>query len=237
MVDAVTPRWHGDNYQARIFWENAFNLLLPNTCVVEVTFEADGPKAFDDVVVKYEPAIASSGPQRITADYHQVKWHVQTGGRFGFADLVDPEFIGAQSVSLLQRLQQARQTAPSSACFTFLTTYRIKDDDPLGMLISGHDGSVLVERLFDGTTDRSRMGRVRKLWREHLQLSSDDELKQLIMGLRIFEGYRSLDELRASINLKAQIVGVLACSAADSDFRYDELARQLKVRAAQQADP
>ena len=98
-------------------------------------------------------------------------------------------------------------------------------------------GSVLVERLFDGTTDRSRMGRVRKLWREHLQLSSDDELKQLIMGLRIFEGYRSLDELRASINLKAQIVGVLACSAADSDFRYDELARQLKVRAAQQADP
>ena len=52
MVDAVTPRWHGDNYQARIFWENAFNLLLPNTCVVEVTFEADGPKAFDDVVVK-----------------------------------------------------------------------------------------------------------------------------------------------------------------------------------------
>ena len=131
---------------------------------------------------------------------------------------------------MLQRLQQARQTAPSSACFTFLTTYRIKDDDPLGMLISGHDGSVLVERLFDGTTDRSRMGRVRKLWREHLQLSSDDELKQLIMGLRIFEGYRSLDELRASINLKAQIVGVLACSAADSDFRYDELARQLKVR-------
>ncbi len=169
MVDAVMPRWHGDNYQARIFWENAFNLLLPNTCVVEVTFEADGPKAFDDVVVKYEPAIASSGPQRITADYHQVKWHVQTGGRFGYADLVDPEFIGAQSVSLLQRLQQARQTAPSSACFTFLTTYRIKDDDPLGMLISGHDGSVLVERLFDGTTDRSRMGRVRKLWREHLQ--------------------------------------------------------------------
>ena len=23
MTDAVIPRWHGDNYQARIFWENA----------------------------------------------------------------------------------------------------------------------------------------------------------------------------------------------------------------------
>jgi hypothetical protein len=230
MVDAVTPRWHGDNYQARIFWENAFNLLLPNTCVVEVTFEADGPKAFDDVVVKYDPAVARSGPQRISADYHQVKWHVHTGGRFGYADLVDPDFIGAQSVSLLQRLKQARQTAPSSAHFTFLTTYRIKDDDPLGLLVSAHDGSMLVERLFDGTTDRSRMGRVRKLWRDHLQLATDEELKHVVAGLRIFEGYRSLDELRASINLRAQVVGVLACNAADSDFRYDELARQLKVR-------
>ena len=230
MVDAVTPRWHGDNYQARVFWENAFNLLMPHTCVVEVTFEADGPKAFDDVVVKYDPAIAGSGPQRVTADYHQVKWHVQTGGRFGYVDLLDPAFIGAQSVSLLQRLQQARQTAPASAHFTFLTTYRIKDDDPLGMLISSHDGSVLVERLFDGKTDRSRMGKVRKLWRDHLQLSTDDELRQVITGLRVFEGYRSLDELRANINLKAQVVGVLACNDADSDFRYDELARQLKVR-------
>ncbi len=51
MVDAVVPRWHGDNYQARIFWENALNLLDPTSCVVEVTFEANGPKAFDDVVV------------------------------------------------------------------------------------------------------------------------------------------------------------------------------------------
>jgi hypothetical protein len=112
----------------------------------------------------------------------------------------------------------------------FPSTYRIKDDDPLGLLISGHDGSVLVERLFDGTTDRSRMGKVRKLWRDHLQLATNEELKQVVMGLRVFEGYRSLDELRASINLRAQVVGVLACNAADSDFRYDELARQLKVR-------
>jgi hypothetical protein len=230
MVDAVTPRWHGDNYQARIFWENAFNLLMPNTCVVEVTFEANGPKAFDDVVVKYDPAIASSGSQRVTADYHQVKWHVETGGRFGYTDFVDPDFIGAQSVSLLQRLQQARQTAPASACFTFLTTYRIKDEDPLGLLVSGHDSSILVERLFDGTTDRSRMGKVRKLWREHLQLATDDELKAIIAGLRVFEGHRSLNELRANINLKAQVVGLLACDDTASDFRYDELARQLKIR-------
>ena len=170
MAKAVVARWHGDNYQARVFWQNALNLLSPESCVVEVTFEADGPKAFDDVVVKYDPPIARSGSHRVSAEYHQIKWHVQTGGRFGYEDFIDPEFIGAQSYSLLERLQQARGTAPTSAHFTLLTTDRIKDGDPLAKLISGNDRSLLVERLFDGTTDRSCMGKVRKCWRKHLKL-------------------------------------------------------------------
>jgi len=230
VVDAVTARWHGDNYQARVFWENAFNLLLPHSCVVEVTFESNGPKAFDDVVVKYDPPVVRSGPERVSAEYHQVKWHVQTGGRFGYEDFVDPDFIGANRFSLLERLQQARRTAPISAHFAFLTTYRIKDGDPLAELISGHDRTLLVERLFDGTTDRSRMGKVRKCWRQHLKLASDGELKVVVTGLRVLDGHRTLEELRSEINLKAKVVGVLACNAAESDFRYDELARQLKIR-------
>lgn len=230
MADAVVARWHGDNYQARIFWENAFNLLIPDSCVTEVTFEANGPKAFDDVVVKYDPPVARSGPDRVSAEYHQVKWHTDTGGRFGYEDFIHPDFIGAKSFSLLERLHQAHKTAPSSANFTFLTNYRIKDSDPLGKLVSGNDNTLLVERLFDRTTDHSRMGKVRKCWRDHLNLQSDDELRVVVRRLRVIEGYRSLAELRAQINLKAQLVGLLACNAAESDFRYDELARQLKVR-------
>lgn len=230
MVDAVTAPWHGANYQSRVFWENALNLLAPHSCVVEVTFEANGPKAFDDVVVKYDPPIVRSGSERVAADYHQVKWHVQTGGRFGFADFIDPDFIGAKSVSLLQRLQQARQTAPTGANFTFLTTYRIADGDKLAALVSGNDRSLLVEKLFDGTTDRSRMGQVRKLWRDHLGLGSDEALREVVRGLRVVENYRSLDELRMQINYRAQVVGLLTYEADKSDFRYDELARQLKAR-------
>lgn len=230
MADAVVARWHGDNYQARVFWENAFNLLRPHSCVVEVTFEANGPKAFDDVVVRYDPPVARSGPERISAEYHQVKWHVEMGGRFGYEDFVSPAFIGAQSTSLLERLQQARKTEPASAHFTFLTTYRIKDGDPLADLVSGNDRMLLVERLFDGTTDKSRMGKVRKCWREHLKLETDDQLKAIVLGLRVLDGHRSLGELRAEINDKAHSLGLLACDATDSDFRYDELARQLKVR-------
>lgn len=230
MVDAINALWHGNNYQARIFWENAFSLLDDSSCVVEVTFEANGPKAFDDVVVKYDPPIPRSQTARIAADYHQVKWHTEYGGRFGYEDLTQPDFIGAQSVSLLQRLKQARQSAGADASFSFITTYGIKDDDPLKDLIAGTDKSLLVEKLFDGTkTDGSRMGKVRKAWREHLELSSDEELKTVVTGLRIFERHRSLDELRSQINLKARVVGMLTC-ATNSDFRYDELARQLKTR-------
>ena len=230
MVDSVTAPWHGGNYQARIFWQNAFNLLMNQSGVVEVTFEADGPKAFDDLVVKYDPPIPRSGPDRVSADYHQIKWHNDSAGRFGYEDLISPEFIGASSVSLLQRLQQARVTAPASAHFSFMTTYRIKDGDPLARLVSANDHTLLLERLFDAKKDRRAMGKVRKLWREHLGLGSDDELKAVVRGLRIFEGYLSLEELRTNINCRAQAVGVLTSNATDSDFRLDELARQLKVR-------
>ncbi len=232
MVDAVMPRWHGDNYQARVFWENALNLLDDGaSCIVEVSFEADGPKAFDDVVVRYDPAVVRSGPERVTADYHQVKWHVEYGGRFGYADLVDPAFIGAKTSSILQRLEEARRNAGRGACFSFITTYRIKDGDPLADLISGNDRSLLIEKLFDGTkTDGSRMGAVRKLWREHLGLADNEGLREILANFRIFDGHRSLEELKESIVLRAKTVGVLTTLPTSSDFRLDELARALKKR-------
>jgi hypothetical protein len=230
MANAVIPRWHGDNYQSRIFWENAFNLLDPDSCVAEVTFEADGPKAFDDVVVKYDPPVVRSGPGRVRAEYHQVKWHSAYDGRFGFKDFTSPEFIGAQRFSLLERLQQARTMAGPESRFSLVTLDRIRDGDPLAELVSGHDKSLLTERLFDGTTSRSRMGKVRQCWREHLGLARDAELRELLMGFRVLEGHRSLEELRQQLNLKAQSVGLVTSPETQSEFRYDELARQLKVR-------
>ena len=159
-----------------------------------------------------------------------VKWHVEYGGRFGFEDFVDPTFIGAKTLSLLERLKAAKQSSSTGSRFAFITTYRAKDGDQLAELISGHDKSLLLEKLFDGTTDKSRMGHVRKLWREHLALANDNELRCVLTWLRIVEGHRSLDEVREQINLGAQVVGLIAYSDESSDFRYDELDRQLKVR-------
>ena len=110
-----------------IFWTKP-------SCVIEVTFEANGPTAFDDVVVRYDPPVARSGADRVAVEYHQVKWHVEYGGRFGFDDFVDPAFIGAKTLSLLERLKAAKQSSANGSRFALITTYRVRDGDPLAKL-------------------------------------------------------------------------------------------------------
>lgn len=231
MANAVEPRWHGDNYQSRFFWVHAASLLdaeRPN--VVEVTFEADGPKAFDDVVVRYDPGRSgATGSGRVTVDYYQIKWHVDRSGRFGFEDLTLPPFIGAQSVSILERLKQAREQAPEDAAFYLVTTDKLRDDDPLGDLVSPVDGSLRLQKLREGKTDGSRMGKVRKCWREHLKLDTDDELYAIVSSLHIKDNHHDLEYLRSQVSLKFRLVGLVGAEDATT-FQYDEAAKQLKIK-------
>lgn len=231
MSKAVAPRWRGDNYQSRFFWIHAASLLDPERLeVVEVTFEADGPKAFDDVVVRYDPGRPrASGPGRITVDYHQIKWHVDSSGRFGFKDLTSPAFIGATSVSILERLKIAKEGAEEGAAFHLITTDRVTDGDQLGELISQVDGSLRLQKLKEGKTDNSRMGKVRQCWREHLELSSDEELYALLDGLHITEGHSTLEQLRHDVSVKFRLVGLVGAES-ETAFIYDEAARQLLIK-------
>ncbi len=211
---------------------NSTAVLLPNPtlCVVEVTFEADAPKASDDVVLRFDLDLPTSSATRKSHEYIQVKWHVHHGGPFGYEDFTKPDFINATTTSLLQRLQAARNATSPLACFTFLTTDRLSEADPLRLMISSNDRHLLLERLFDGSGDRSKAGKVGRCWRMHLKLSSDDELRAVLGGFRILEGQSSSDELREEIGRRATSCGMSIPSAAYSDFRFDELARQLKKR-------
>lgn len=236
MANAVEARWHGDDYQARFFWIHAASLLDPQrTDVVEVTYEADGPKAFDDVVIRYDPARPSNGPYRVSVDYHQIKWHTDRSGRFGYAALTDPAFIGAQSVSLLERLVQAKANAPSHAAFTLVTTDRITDGDPLGSLLSTKDGALIIERLFVGKTASSRIGKVRKAWREHLGLADDEALRDVLAGFHIVEGHLSLDDMRGRASERLRLVGLIGGDDR-MEFTYDAAAQQLKVKGINKLD-
>lgn len=56
MVTSVTPKWYADDYQSRFFCIKATALRDPDTPhVIEVSYEADRPKAFDDVIIRDSP--------------------------------------------------------------------------------------------------------------------------------------------------------------------------------------
>ena len=228
MADAVVANWDGHDYQARFFWIHASGLLNPEqTHVVEVSYEADGPKGFDDVVVRYNPGQASRRPFRISTAHHQVKFHVSQAGRFGYENLITPEFIGAKKVSILERLRDAVAKAPPKSTFRLVTTDRIADGDTLDKLVSKRDKSLNVDKLFDGTGDRSEMGRVRKLWRDHLAIS-DDELRAVLETFHIDDGHMSLEAMRGAVDQNFQLVG-LVTGGNTLEYKYDAAARALKA--------
>ena len=57
MARANVARRHGDDFQARHFWLNAASLLDPHSPVIKVAYET-GPKAFDDILIEYDPKAA-----------------------------------------------------------------------------------------------------------------------------------------------------------------------------------
>ena len=225
MAQANVPRRRGDDFQARIFWLKAASLLDPDSPVVRVAFER-GPKAFDDILIEYDPAQAPSDHEGvpICIEHIQCKWHT-TAGTFGYQDLIDPTFINASRHSLLQRAYKAQRThAPTGngLRFELKINWRIQDKDPLLKLIGKSSDAINVEHLFAGKTDRSQMGKVRKLWREHLCID-DCELRKLIRVLAIAETTESLRALRQRLDERFAAVGLKRVPPSQAAFLYDDL--------------
>ena len=92
---------------------------------------------------------------------------------------------------------EAKDKSPENAAFTLVTTDRIKDGDQLLDLLSSDDRRLRLDKLFVPGGDKSRMGRVRKLWCDHLGLSSDVRhisarhvVPTFAFGLRLGEQWR-----------------------------------------------
>ena len=111
MTEAVTVRRDGDTFQARMFWMRAARLLFPDSPIARVSFET-GPKSFDDIWVDYAAGHGQLDQygRPLGREHIQCKWHV-TPGSYGYAALVDPEFINANARSLLQRAFDAHRAA------------------------------------------------------------------------------------------------------------------------------
>ncbi|PHR78670.1 SAVED domain-containing protein [Henriciella sp.] len=228
MTQAVTVRRDGDTFQARQFWLRAAQLLDPVSPIVRVGFES-GPKSFDDVWTEYaagrEPKDASGQPLR--REHIQSKWHTSPG-TFGYADLIDPEFINANARSLLQRARDAQlANAPDGlgAKFKLVTNWHLDRGDNLNPLISQRSGSIHLDRLFGTKTDNSKAGMIRKLWREHLDID-DHDLRIFANTLTFGTTSGTLEELRGWLDMLFASVGLRRVPAHESVFFYDDLAFQ-----------
>jgi hypothetical protein len=232
MTQAVVARKHGDDFQARLFWLHAALLLDPRGPVVRVGYET-GPKAFDDVLVEYDPAQAPQDHHGhpVFRDHLQCKWHVKPG-EFSYADLTDPGFTNAASQSFLQRARAAQvQHAPhgTGARFKLVTNWRLVANDPLVKLILMQWHALDLDALFDGTTDASAMGRLRKTWREHLA-TDEAALRQVARTLGISLRLESGDDLRERLNDRFAAMGMKRVSAAEAGFFYDDVIAKLHAQ-------
>lgn len=163
MVTAVVARQQGDDYQARIFWLEACRLFSRYSKVARVAYELNRIKAFDDVVVTYSAPLPDERGGVVTADYSQAKFHVDQAGSLTCQSLIDPKAIGATSFSLLQRLHAAvKATHGVGMRFNLISAWGIHPDDGLAEIVSNRNGELRLDRLFDGTTDRSARGKIRK---------------------------------------------------------------------------
>ncbi|QJB42445.1 SAVED domain-containing protein [Chitinophaga oryzae] len=195
MAENVIARLQGDHYQALFFWSEATKLLRPNQYVEKVTWESNTTAGYDDVVTQYVAPGRRCDDLLITKDHFQIKHHVSQAKAFTCAALIDPDFIGTTKATILSRLydiyKQDDQIVTNSR-FIIINTWGVDTKDPLGVLI-GSGGALRMEILFDGKSDSSKFGKIRRAWREHLQIETDDELRKVLTPLRIRHSYPDID--------------------------------------------
>lgn len=228
MARAIIARTRGDDYQARWFWIQVCRLFKPNTKVTRVIYEYNAAKAFDDVVVIYNQDMVDLDGNPLNGDYYQVKFHQTANGSLTWDNLIDPKFINATSISLLQRLYDAqRQHAPNGiGCnFYLFSPWKPHPNDLLASVVSETDGRIDWHRLAEGGP-RSSLGKLRIKLREHIGITDDAELYALLKPLRLWQGL-NLQQLQDYLNAQLQIAGFAPVEDNKLINPYDELTRKL----------
>lgn len=198
-----------------------------HTRVKKVAWEMDTTFGFDDVVVYYEPDILESGTL-VREEYFQVKFHVDHDRGFTWQALMEPEFIGAQKESLLQRLYRNYLKDPvrfASCRYYIINTWGIDHSNDLKNLLS-NVGAIRIQVLFQGS-EQSRFGKIRKQWKEHLGIKSDDELCALLASLRIKHSYDDEQRLKENLNNSLLLSGLKPIPSDQQASKYGDLIQKL----------
>jgi hypothetical protein len=145
--------------------------------------------------------------------------------------MMDPNFINATSVSLLQRMRNAQQKLAPKGCgcrFIIYSPWIVHPDNEMAKILDQTDGHIRWCVLSDGGA-KSRMGKVRAAWRKHLALASDEELRHVLAPIRVKCG-PTLDDLAQCMNLHIQLCGLKPVQDGAVLNPYDDLARKFIER-------
>jgi SMODS-associated and fused to various effectors sensor domain/ATPase family associated with various cellular activities (AAA) len=135
-------------------------------------------------------------------------------------------------VSLLQRALAAQlQYAPNGigARLRLVTNWRPQADDALSRLIRMHTHALDLDRLFDGTTPKSMMGKVLEAWSGHLGIDHD-ALRLVARTLAISQRLESGGDLRERLNDRFAAVGMRQVPPSETGFFYDDLIKKLHAQ-------
>ena len=223
MNKSIKARQDGDEYQQLYFWYYAMKMFDSNEGIEKIEFESDERKYFDDFVVFYKK---ESSPKNylnnsISKEFFQIKYHVRNTELLSIDNLINEKYIDAKT-SILERLKKLNEKFnPYDIHYIFISTNDINPTDELYELISNEEGQISLETLFKGKTSKSKMGKVREKFKNHLNCS-DDELKEILIPFRFIKG-KSKKDLISRINDKLTLYGFEIIKPSSNINKYCQL--------------
>jgi SMODS-associated and fused to various effectors sensor domain len=215
----------GDEYAHRFFWIQACQLLSGRRNVIKVSLEKPDIRAFDDVAAHYrEPELDAHG-RPITADYFQLKFHLTRTGVIRGSDLINPAFVNAETVSLLERVHAVTGDSDRPLRLNLVTPWAIDNKDPLARLVGNRDGALELETLFKARRS-SALGAMREAWRERLGGVDDGALRRALRHLR-FQSSRAMDRLDEALTHELVHAGLAPVNTGSAVNQYVAISRRL----------
>lgn len=229
MAAPIIARQLGDEYQQLVFWKYALMMLSGKYEIENIRYEDDSVKSYDDIVIQYStPQIFRDST--ISKEYIQVKFHMRDDGLFTIDNLLDPSFINATRNSLLHNVVAAYKKLGEEefkqCAFVIYSMWDIDQGDELYKLVSNENSTLEIERLFDGKTDQSRMGKIRKKMRTSLGIE-ENELKCILKQIRIKSRQEKMDDLIFGLNQQLENYGLQVISGSKHTNPYSQLIQNL----------
>jgi hypothetical protein len=214
----------GIRYQVRFFWRQALPLLY-DARVSKVIVEHRGVDAVDDVVVYYAPPGMNDGGATVSADFHQIKFHVAQTGAVHHDALISPAWTGTTR-SMLRRFSEAwkdlRDEHPTGR-LKLVTNWPWDPASELAPLI--RDGGRLGGG-FLAAGPRSDVGKIRARWQTACEFG-DDDFKAFIAALRFDTSSVSMGDAELWLSDRCQLAGLVPIAAGVDWSPYDDLGKRL----------